>query len=303
MNEGLIDNLNRYHRRHLIEEQLDKGETSQTAIKESVKQQELANQDELEKLYDDILHKEAILYPETVQVATELQTHLQSQFPDYTIAIILVGSSVTGGLQLRKLFLKHLTPGEEITHEPDFDMVLGVQHKDSYENDGGIDLRDLEDMDQATSDFLDAKGIQLCANLRPKKYAIQPLSPHLPLQEQEELVSEELHSVTETFSVFSFLFAPSIPPEFNERNRNVFVKLLSKLYKEDSDEWNRICTYLIDELRAIHKLKKKYFSQRAISKPDFDESAEKFTEARMKVFKDLLKSTADEMGAMYIDFM
>ena len=303
MNEELRNKLQRYQRRHLIDKEIASGVTSQDEIKKTVRNEEKDRQDTLEQLFTEIVQNESILHPESAQVARELQTHLQKEFPEYDIAIILIGSAVTGGKRIRELFMETLNPSKDDEHIPDFDFVLEIGHKDSYLGEEDIDQDIFEEIDLVASLFLTTKGTKICKHFRPSKFAIRPLTKAYDIREQNEFITKEGALIDEMHSVYSLLFAPSFPPQSNERNRKIFLQFLTALYRHDSDEWNTIVSDLIEEWKQIHTLKRKYFSSESIKRPDFDTTTQQFTQLRLEVFKKLLKTTTDETGALYIDYM
>jgi len=303
MNEKLLTTLKRFRRRHLIEEELE-SQQSLSAIKESVRSEE--NNSETEQLFNEILTKESILHPESAQIATELQAHLEKKFPDYEIAIILIGSATTGGQRIRKLFLGESESGaedEDKNHTPDFDFILGINHKNSYPGEPSIEQGVFDTIDAVTADFLSSKGTAICEHYRPGNFAISGLNEQTDVREQSEFITNRVGHDYSLHSVYSLFFTPSFPPEFNEKNRRIYLDFLKDLYIKEPDSWNDIVSDLFEEWRNINKLKKKYFSKQSIKRSNFDKTAEQFSEVRLKILKDLIKTTADENGQVYIDFL
>lgn len=304
MNEQLQKDLQRYRRRHLIEKEMDRGTQSQNQIKAAVRNEETESKAAYEQLIAEMQENEVILYPESAQIATELQKHLQEKFSEYTIAIILIGSAVTGGQRIRQLFSDTFTPSEDDEHIPDFDFILQINHTDRNLEDEDIDQSVFEKIDQSASEFLSSKNTRICKHLRPSNFAIKPLTQSYDIRDQNELITKSQEALESDYNIYLFYFEPSYPPEANERNKKIFLNFLTKLYKDDPDEWNSIVSDLVDGWREIHILKPKYFSKKAIGKDIyFHLNSERFTQLRLEVFKRILKTTTDDTGALYIDYM
>lgn len=280
---AILENLKRLQRRSLISTALQAGEVDSNT-KQLIRQKE--NSTNLEETYNALISQEFYIDRETKLVARNLSRFLNRQFPDYEIAVILAGSAIHGGKQLRKIFLGTFTS--------DFDCILGINPK---KKNVVVNQEVLNLIDAATESYLKDRKISLCKIMRPKNLALPPFTD--PNNQQITLLNTNDEELIKSLNLELFYFYPSFPPEFNNKNRQNVLKLLKNIYQKSPYLWKITVTRLLRDWAVTHRIQYKYIkneqggNNKSTGLAIKIESESKFK--MLKHFETLLLSTGDPM--------
>lgn len=276
-----LESLKRLYRRTIIEDGLIKGE-SKSAIIQTVRDREEASN--LEEVFQQLISQEFYIDIESQEIAAQLSAHLNNLFPDYKIAIILVGSSVHGGKQLKDIFLGNYTS--------DFDCMLGIEPR---RNDVLINQDIINLIDNETELFLKRKNIDLCENMRPKNFALPPFAD--AQNQRIMLLSSIDEKLAQNVDLEVIYFYPSFPPEFNKRNRQTVLELLRITYEASPYLWKMQVKRMLREWALTHRIQVKYIRSEKYGNIKSNMLAKKIKSESMfrmlELFEKILLSTGD----------
>ncbi len=202
---------------------------------------------ELVKFVENLLLSEVVVEPRHAQVATELGQQLQHEFPQVSnLAVILIGSAVHGGAELRRL--------QDYDEDTDLDWgILGDYNPSLMVN-------------KPILDSLVQRGYMLIPQIG-RKYGLDNLrscnfyDPYqvnaLNLRDSDEVVNLAKKSLNARRLLWYFL--PSFPVAVNERNRRIMLAGLRQLAQSDRTQWDQTIQFLLSYWRGDHELKTKHF--------------------------------------------
>lgn len=211
------------------------GEPSVRKIIDDVK--ESPKIEEARKMADRLMEEEFVMHEESVQIVEDLQKKVEAAFPDWGVSLVLLGSSVGGGAETRKVF-------ETATDDLDLGMLTDLPV--GREEGGKISTflrKELEGQEH---------GLHLCPADNPVEFRAVNLKSE---DEALALLGENFKA-----SKVNLYFVPSFPKEVNEQNKGMILSALTKLASTDPDQWVKVRDALVKDWEKKHHLKPKHLS-------------------------------------------
>lgn len=235
MNEAgqdFLKGMKRTARRAEIAKSLTSGETSARNIIETVKSSKKV--EAAEEIARRLINEEFVVHEEIVPVVEEMQAKLEERFPNEGISLLLLGSSLRGGAEVRKVM------GTRVG-----DVDLGMLSSDEL-------LPDMRrKIEEIITEHLVEKGVdlELCDYVRPSRFNA------VNLRDVEDAKSK-LNDFFE--SDLMLFFVPSFPAETNEKNRQFLFEALAEVSIEDPNQWENIYENLVELWTDDHTVKAKH---------------------------------------------
>ncbi|SRR5258708_194642 len=185
-----------------------------------------------------------------------LSSELRQQFAIPGFSVIISGSNVHGGAEIRKV--------ANTQESADFDFALSADDlvKLNHEQEL-IRLFVKRFIDQKKKLYHLSESFHSC-----EKYDGSNIRGNFldSTSAKNELLSQVRNS-TSPWLVndvgFMVYFYPSSPPEIGEKNRQYILEALRIIYREDEIEWRMVRNYLIENWKEQHILKSKHLYDQA----------------------------------------
>lgn len=203
-------------------------------------------------LVNRLIEEEFVIDEKRAAVAADLSTELHKRFKLKGLAVVLFGSSVTGGVKTREVM-------GVPDREPDFDWGVVFDRSDVIP-DG-----DSEELRIKIRDFGNKQLSKLSA-----KYGIYPPIKGCPVKNPTKEWSWNYRNADEArldmlnikhFSLsdrIPLFFYPSFPREINEHNRSVILEALAKIATYDIRTWKMLSESFLVVWEFLYKLKDKH---------------------------------------------
>lgn len=248
--------------------------------------------DEKVKLYHGLVTELTVVDPVHGECAAIIGEQLQEVFDLPNLGIVLLGSAVHGGSEVRKLF-------NESKSDFDWGLVCDSDIATTSLSDQN-NLRNIADfVDEAIMLFSDHNNVTLRGCDAMNGITIHEKN----LVSTKSLLSEIIQASTADVSTkipsrLIFFFQPSYPPEINQNNQKIILEMLTLLCKIDHKKWLLLIYHMIEAWKHIHFIKRKHLTKSYGPQLDYDRSIyEKQSQREMsQPFVNLLNSTNNSLN-------
>lgn len=205
-----------------------------------------------ETLCQRLIEDELLIDEDFAELADSLGKQLREKFDLPGLALVLIGSGVHGGLQLRKLFS---TEGSS-----DFDWGV-VSDRDFAD----IKLDDPNSLDHIV-EFV-KMGVKAYAAVKDRELHSCESMNGFEVHEQnilsvQDLLSSILKMKPHEYATLStqlvFYFQPSFPAEINQRNQEFILNTLRILANADHRKWSTLVSSMVESWKGLHLVKRKH---------------------------------------------
>lgn len=245
-----------------------------------------------EQLCQQLVEEELLIDTDFAEIAEELGENLLEQFNIPGLALVLVGSGIHGGRQIRKLF------STEGIGDFDWGLVADV-------NLGEIHSEDVNSLDNIVS-FVSSAVSKIAKKRNLELKACDTMNGFTLNEKNISSVKELISKILRfnSFEVYNlahelvFYFQPSFPAEANEKNREKILEALKIIAHADSKKWSVVVNAMIGSWQGLHVIKRKHIGRENYTVDDYkaedkkrNELRESSSQAMSKRFREMLEAT------------
>lgn len=205
---------------------------------------------------------------------------LKDNFNIPGLSLVIMGSNVHGGAELRKIV--------KSAESPDFDYTLTSNDNTILENNLGsikefikVFVRDHSKEFGLPDDF------EVCEYYDARRTIQNIKNPDEANRIIFDSMSKDKDKDTSSILLY---FYPSVPPEINHKNQQYLLEELRNIHKTQPDYWEKISLELISKWKKFHQLKYKHFGKVA-------------TPADYRLVSKITGISSEEMAQPFIDLI